>query len=301
MLRSASADGARVDGPSVSCIVCGASALDPSRLTGLMRCRSCGFVTANLALADKDLAALYGKDYFHGSEYFDYLEERESLRLNFTKRLETLAQLAGGLRGRSLLEVGCAYGFFLELAGEKGLEAHGIDITVDGVRYANERLGVRAQMGDYLSTTRAPVDLVTMWDTVEHLPRPDLFVAKAARELAPGGLLAITTGDIGSFNARMRKGSWRMIHPPTHLHYFSVPTISLLLQRNGLDVVHVSHPGVSRRLHAMSYMIFDQRLALSRLHRAMKWLLPDVPITVNLFDVMFVVARKPYASAGAPA
>ena len=61
-----------------------------------------------------------------------------------------------------------------------------------------------------------------MWDTIEHLKRPDLFVQKAAADLRPGGLIALTTGDIGSLNARLRGARWRMIHPPTHLHYFSV-------------------------------------------------------------------------------
>ena len=173
------------------------------------------------------------------------------------------------------------------------MEARGIDITRDGVDYARNALGVNAECGDYLALRTHPVDIIAMWDTVEHLPRPDLFIAKAAADLKPGGVLAITTGDVGSLNARMRGSRWRMIHPPTHLHYFSVPTLSRLLQRNGLEVIHVSHPGISRRLHAILYMVLDQRLGAHRLHRVATRVAPNIAVTLNLLDIMFIVARKP--------
>lgn len=276
---------------SSRCLVC-EGRLDASPLGGLRRCADCGFVTAAADLDATDYAALYGKNYFHGSEYLDYVEERESLRLNFAGRMSTLEKIAGGLRGKSLLEIGCAYGFFLELARELGIEACGIDIAAEAVRYAQETVGVRAEYGDYLALQTGPVDLIAMWDTVEHLPRPDQFIEKAAADLRPGGLIAITTGDIGSLNARMRGRYWRMIHPPTHLHYFSVVTLSRLLVRHGLDIVHVTHPGVSRRLHAILYLVLAHRLQARTLCRMATRMLPNWLVTLNLFDIMFVVARK---------
>jgi SAM-dependent methyltransferase len=276
---------------SPRCLVC-KGRLDASPLGGLRRCADCGFVTAATDLDATDFAALYGKDYFHGSEYLDYVEERESLRLNFADRMSTLEEITGGLRGKSLLEIGCAYGFFLELAREHGVEACGVDTAAEAVRYAQETLGVRAECGDYLALRTGPVDLIAMWDTVEHLPRPDLFIGKAAADLRPGGLIAITTGDIGSLNARMRGRCWRMIHPPTHLHYFSVVTLSRLLVRHGFDIVHVTHPGVSRRLHSILYLVLAHRLQARGLCRVATRMLPNLSVTLNLFDIMFVVARK---------
>jgi hypothetical protein len=132
-----------------------------------------------------------------------------------------------------------------------------------------------------------------MWDTIEHLKRPDLFVEKASADLAPGGLLAITTGDIGSWNARLRGAKWRMIHPPTHLHYFSVDTISRLLRRHGFEIAHVSHPGNARNLRSILYYLLSWGKAESPVHKAlMRWRAFDLRITVNFFDIMFVVARR---------
>ena len=45
--------------------------------------------------------------------------------------------------------------------------------------------------GDYLNTDlRRQVDIVAMWDTIEHLKRPDLFIKKMASDIKPGGLLS---------------------------------------------------------------------------------------------------------------
>ena len=275
------------------CLVCG-GALGASKLPGLLRCTRCGFVTANLSISDEALKALYGEDYFHGNEYLDYQAEEQSLRANFRDRIRTLQRVVPRLSEAELFEIGCAYGYFLAEVAAGVRAAAGIDISDDAVAAAREKRNVDAVCGDYLGH-RLPrqVDIIALWDTVEHLKRPDLFIAKAAADLKPGGHIALTTGDIDSLNARLRGGNWRMIHPPTHLHYFSVATLGALLERHGFEIVHASHPGNSRNLRSILYYVLALRLKFHRLYEALKGNpLLDFRITVNLFDIMFVVARK---------
>jgi SAM-dependent methyltransferase len=278
---------------SFACLVCGGHSRQ-SRLPGLFACEQCGFVSADLSIPDEELARLYGQNYFQGGEYGNYLDDEAALKLNFRHRISDLQQIVPSFERCSVFEIGCAYGFFLELVAPCVEHAAGIDISESAVRYAREVRGVDAQSGNYL-TTRIPrsVDIIVMWDTIEHLKRPDLFIAKAAHDLAAGGHLAFTTGDIGSFNARLRGRRWRMIHPPTHLHYFSVPTVSRLLERNGFEVVHVSHPGYARFIRYILYILLVREWKLERLYRAIeKWKGLDLRFTLNLRDIMFVVARK---------
>jgi len=278
---------------SDACLVCG-GALGPARIPGLLACRACGFVTADVRLSDAELAALYGPDYFHGEEYHDYLAEEASLRDNFRRRLVTLRRVVPGLAQARLFEIGCAYGFFLDEARGHVAAAAGMDIAEAAVAHGAARFGVDARCGDYLATPLpAPPDVIAMWDTIEHLPRPDLFLEKAAADLAPGGHVAITTGDIGSAFARFRGRRWRMIHPPTHLHYFSAATLSKLLEAKGFEVVHLSHPGVTRNVRSALYIILALKLGQPRLFRLVRALrVFDFRLTLNLFDIMFVVARK---------
>lgn len=58
-------------------------------------------------------------------------------------------------------------------------------------------------------------------------------------------------------------------------------------------MVHVSHPGVTRNVQSALYIILALKLGmpgLFRLVRAMR--IFDFSLTVNLHDIMFVVARR---------
>ena len=277
----------------ISCLVCGGR-YESSPISGLLYCSSCGFTSADVHMSDEEFHSLYGEDYFHGREYLDYVAEEDSLRLNFKRRISVLKSLVPDLSAAELFEIGCAYGFFLDEMKSMVKQASGIDISAEAVRYAVDKLHAKASLGDYLTfDIGRQVDVVTMWDTIEHLKRPDLFVQKAAGDLKVGGILAITTGDIGSLNARLRGAAWRMIHPPTHMHYFSTATLSKLLVRNGFQIVHVSHPGNSRRVRSILFFL----LMLKSKHPKLYGWLEKVPmanarVTLNLYDIMFVVGRK---------
>jgi SAM-dependent methyltransferase len=214
--------------------------------------------------------------------------------LNFRYRIATLRRLIPDLQSAILLEIGCAYGFFLDEVRGAVRHATGIDISCDAVAFAVKEYGLDARHGDYLAMDFGrPLDIVALLDTVEHLKRPDLVIEKIARDLRAGGFIALTTGDIGSLNARLRGRRWRMIHPPSHLHYFSVASLSRLLDRCGFDIVHVSHPGTSRMLAAMAYIIFAIRMNCRSLYNAFVRLpIARWRLHLNLFDIMFVVARR---------
>lgn len=246
------------------------------------------------AISDTELHRLYGADYFHGGEYADYLREEDELKHNFEARLKTLLELTPSRRAARLLEIGCAYGFFLDLAQRYFTSVQGIDIAEKPVAWAREHLGVNALAGDFLTADLGePFDIVCMWDTIEHLKAPDLYLARCAEIINPGGLLAITTGDAGSLNARLRGRKWRQIHPPTHLHYFSAATLSRLVDKYGFEIIHLQHPGTMRSLRMIFYIILALRLGKSGLFTLFDRLpLMNWRLSVNLGDLMFIVARR---------
>lgn len=275
------------------CIICSGE-LAAARIMGLSRCTVCGFLTADLQIPDAELSRIYGHEYFNGSEYLDYAAEAGSLALNFERRIRVLKMLAPDLASADLLDIGCAYGYFLQTVAPHIRRASGIDISATAIDYAVNRLNLDAVAHDYLTFNLGrKVDIITMWDTIEHLKRPDLYIHKAAQDLHAGGLLAITTGDSGSLNARLRGKSWRMIHPPTHLHYFSTDTLCALLASHGFEVVHISHPGNSRKLRSILYFLTVLK-GVRRNWYDLTQNLPffDLSVTVNLFDIMYVVARR---------
>lgn len=232
------------------CIVCSGSQWRPHFMV-LEQCGQCGFIRADLRWSDEQIEALYSAKYFQGEEYADYLVEKTSHRRNFARRYREITQISGPLT--SVFEVGCAYGFWLECMAAKGIRCAGIDVCEEAVAYASKELGQQATAGDFLELAIEPgqYEAFCMWDTIEHLPRPDLFVERIVSLLPAKGWFFATTGDIGSRMARYRGPRWRMIHPPTHLQYFSGETLSRLLASRGLRVRAVRSVPVYRNLRSV--------------------------------------------------
>jgi SAM-dependent methyltransferase len=277
-----------------ACIVCGGGASRPFH-PGLLRCAACGHAWADVELSPEQLADLYRRDYFFGDEYLDYVADRALIEKNFKLRLAVLDRYLEPARHRRLLEVGCAYGFFLDLVHERMESATGIDITEDGVRYARETLGRDAILGDLLTHDFGDrsFDVACLWDTIEHLARPDLHLERIAALTRPGALLTVTTGDIGSLNARINGKRWRLIHPPTHLHYFTSTSLLRLLDRSGFEPVYDRTCGFYRSVDFTAHNVFVLRWGMPWAYDLLKRLrLTGFYFYLDLFDIRYVVARR---------
>lgn len=273
------------------CLVCGQRDLRPY-LDILLRCAGCEFVTARLD-APVEARKLYEGDYFTGQEYLDYRADEAFFKKNFGARLEAIRRQQPAGR---LLELGAAYGFFLDLA-RRHYDVLGFEVNPEAARHAREAFGVDVRTDDFLSVPAEalgpPFDVVVMWDVIEHLERPDLFVQRIAEISRPGACLYITTGDIGSRVARWRGRRWRMIHPPSHLHYFDRRTLRLLLERYGWRVVDVRSIGVSRSVLQVLYSILVLRLRMPGLYRLAERVIPRTwGFRVNTGDIMQVTAER---------
>jgi SAM-dependent methyltransferase len=285
--------------PASHCLVCGGTTLEP-HLGDLLRCRACAFVTARLD-GPIDASALYSEAYFRGAEYLNYAADEAFIKRTLRPRLA--AVLAGRQTGR-LLEIGAAYGFFLDLARQH-FDTVGFEVSTAAARYAREHLGLDVRSDDFLAARLddigGPVDVTVMLDVIEHLERPDRVVAHIAELSRPGALLLITTGDIGSPLARWRGRRWRLIHPPTHLHYFSRATLTRLLVAHGFSVRHTTTVPVVRSLRQILYSILVLRGGYTRVYDAAeRWLPPTWGVSLNTFDIMQVVAERVAPPPGEP-
>ena len=280
-----------------ACIVCDADAWAPL-YRALVRCARCGFVRAADLPSPDDLARLYGPGYFQGGEYADYLGDERAHRENFRRRFARITAVAG--RIESLYEIGCAYGLWLQTARANGVRAAGIDISAEAVRHAAGTLKLDAALGAFDDARIAPgqYQAYCMWDTLEHLPHPETCVAKIAELLAAGGWFFLTTGDAGAPHARRQAERWRMIHPPTHLQYFSRETVRRFLARHGLRATHIESTPVCRSVHGTLVGLKRFGTGPQRAVAGLVSALAPPAITrrlrfsIDLGDIMLVCARK---------
>ncbi|MGA3150556.1 MAG: class I SAM-dependent methyltransferase [Candidatus Saccharimonadales bacterium] len=281
------------------CPACGYKQLEDNYRT-LLQCRRCGHAVAKTFPSAKQLEKIYARDYFFGKEYFDYIADRPALEKNFKKRLKQLSDTYD--RNASVIEIGCAYGYFLNLIKDKVASHKGFDVNQEGVDFARRILKVNATTQNFLDAklSESSIDTVYMWDVIEHLPHPELFIAKISTLLKPGGHVVLTTGDISSLLPRLRKDNWRLIHPPTHLHYFTPQSLERLFKRHGIKVISVRHKGVHRNLGSVLHQLTYNRKAKNKSAIVFEGLTNAAKVTglhklnvpLNTGDIMEVVAVK---------
>jgi 2-polyprenyl-3-methyl-5-hydroxy-6-metoxy-1,4-benzoquinol methylase len=266
----------------------------------IARCPGCGLIFRRDLPEASDLPRLYGEDYFRadseeatGVGYLDYLADEETHRRNAHRRLRLLEKFQQPAR---LLDVGCAAGFFVAEASEKGWDASGIDLAVGPTAWGRDQLGVTLETGQFLDLRpQGEFDAITMWDYLEHTLRPRAEIERAAALLRKGGILALSTGDADSRVAKLSGQRWHLLTPRHHNFYFTPRTLGRYLEESGLDVLTTRYfwsfysiAYLGHKLQTMSESKPVQRGADLLSHDAFR----RVGMPVNLWDIMTVVARK---------
>jgi SAM-dependent methyltransferase len=216
------------------------------------------------------------------------VQAREVLHSQFQQDVALLNKL-GAKRGR-LLELGCAYGFFLDQAKDY-YEVSGVELCEAAVQACKARGHLDVYHGQVSKESLArfeKVDVVVMLDVIEHLADPLEALEAAADKLNVGGLLLLTTGDFASLLARVAGSRWRLMTPPQHLWFFTPRSFEVLSSRLHMEVIYLDHPW--KRV-PFGLIIYQLCRFLSIQPTLPAWV-HRFGIPVNLFDAMRIVFRK---------
>jgi SAM-dependent methyltransferase len=251
----------------------------------IVECLSCGLVY-DQPRGQQEAATAYTESYYRGVVYADYLAERPVIRKNAGRALGEIERYTSG---RDLLDIGCAAGFFLEAARDRGWRVRGIEISEYAANHAR-KLGLTVDLGSIVSAPPGlpPFDVVTLWDTIEHIDRPDLAVANIHKLLKPGGLLVASTGDYASLLRRLTGRRWRLFGDPTHRFFFTERTLGDLLSKAGFRIQKVHRQG---KAVGLPMILHQSPLPLGK--AVGRWLDQrgwHPSFYVNLWDVMTVFA-----------
>ena len=144
------------------CPACGRLADHRRRFTvngcDIIQCRDCGLGRTN-RVGDFDPARYYTADYFAGRRadgYSDYLGAEPVLRREFARSVQFVRRFRSGGK---LLELGCAYGFFLTEAASF-FDVAGIELAREPAEHA-QRSGLHVLHGSANSEISAELDDLT--------------------------------------------------------------------------------------------------------------------------------------------
>jgi 2-polyprenyl-3-methyl-5-hydroxy-6-metoxy-1,4-benzoquinol methylase/spore coat polysaccharide biosynthesis predicted glycosyltransferase SpsG len=191
----------------------------------------------------------YGKDYFfreYEKQYGkSYLDDFEHISTMSKPRLKILESLTG--RPGRILDVGCAYGPFLAEAKVRGWIPAGMDVSEEGIRHVQEKLGINAVYGDFLESAvhfpEGAFDVVTLWYVIEHFEELDRVLKMVSRLLPAGGIFAFSTPNLTGISGRKDLSGFLRKSPADHSTIWSPAIARRLLPRYGLRIRRIRITG----------------------------------------------------------
>jgi len=238
---------------SRGCPVCGSRvnrAEHRQKEKSYFRCSKCGIAYLETFSGE---TTRYEKEYFF-EEYRKqygrtYLDDFERIRVFAKERLAELGKLSPGLTGKTILDVGCAYGPFLAEAGARGLFPYGVDVAEDAVEYVGNVLAIPAWRGDFLAFDPEEAfgvegfDIVTLWYVIEHFRDLDAALRKISGILRSGGILALSTPNGKGISGRRKGGDFYRNSPNDHFSVWDPASAKSLLEKYGFIVKRVRVTG----------------------------------------------------------
>jgi 2-polyprenyl-3-methyl-5-hydroxy-6-metoxy-1,4-benzoquinol methylase len=229
----------------VSCDLCGQD--DPALLVTkngfrVVQCRGCELVFVSPRPKFSALKEIYDADTF-----FEHQVTRagdESWRPVAEERVDLINKLHPG-RG-TLLDVGCSAGWFMGVAQDAGWKVVGFDVATASVGHARSR-GFDARLAtlDQHDLPPASFDVITMFDSIEHMPSPMRALRSAHRLLRDDGIVMITTPNVAGLLPKLTYrllarpfGAWDHPGPPGHIYQFSDKTLASALERTGFESIY---------------------------------------------------------------
>lgn len=229
-------------GSETRCPVC----VSPSRVWtdingfSLSHCPGCGCRFVWPQPSAEELEKIYSGEYFDGTNegwgFASYEALAPSLRRMFRAHLGRIARFAPGT-GR-LLDVGCAYGFFLAEAKAAGWDVSGVEISPEAAAKASELTGAPVFAGTLAqaasSLEEGSFDVVTFWDTLEHVSDPVADLSLANAMLREGGSVFLTVPKAwGPLPAIMGRTWFGYKKAGEHLFFHTRKSLAEALERAG--------------------------------------------------------------------
>jgi SAM-dependent methyltransferase len=217
-------------------------------------CPTCDVETGNLQAGIENISLHAAVDEIARENGLRSLRKK-----NFDTILRTLTELRPNTSKESLLDVGAAHGWFVELAVKQFSKVIGIEPDKRMVVHAQSN-GISLRTGyfpDCLDESEL-FDVIIFNDVFEHIPDPGNTLASAFQHLNKGGILVLNLPVASGFFYRISKllvrvgfpmpfeRMWQKDMPSPHLYYFTKYGLSKLSERIGLTAVsHMPLPAIT--------------------------------------------------------
>lgn len=241
-------------GRRMNCPVCGKGADNAGAVAArtaehtYRRCPACGMIYMSWTMAEK---ARYNADYFGGqykAQYGKtYLEDFESIKAQGIRRMGQINRIAK--KKGTILDIGCAYGPFLQAAHDNKWDVFGIDVSMQAVSYVQSSLLFPASAAHFPDFDAArefgisQFDAVTMWFVIEHFQDLDSVLRAVSQLVKADGVFAFSTPSGEGVSAKLSRQKFFEQSPSDHYTIWEPSMAASILKKYGFRAERIVSTG----------------------------------------------------------
>lgn len=184
-------------------------------------------------------------EYYQSEDYISHTDSKRNLfekayhlvrSISLRSKLNLINSFS--TENKTLLDVGCGTGDFLQKAQQSNWKVFGIEPNNEAREIANIKTKKAVYGNDeLLNFEKQSFDVITLWHVLEHLPNLEMNVKQFYELLKPEGTLIIAVPNYKSFDALHYKNFWAAYDVPRHLWHFNKASISKLVSKQSFKVV----------------------------------------------------------------
>ena len=184
-------------------------------------------------------------EYYKSEDYISHTDTKRNLlefayhkvrEISLKRKLKLINSF--GSESKSLLDIGCGTGDFLETALKDNWSITGIEPNESARQIANSKTNNSVFETEELSKLKPrSFDVITLWHVLEHLPDLEMHTALFKSLLKPNGTLVIAVPNYKSYDADYYKNFWAAYDVPRHLWHFSKIAIEGLFKKENMKLV----------------------------------------------------------------
>lgn len=210
----------------------------------IVSCEKCGLVYVSDILADDFYEDTYSSDKYAdvvsklGFDSHQYRKERFG-----SERITKINEYVNSITNPSFLDVGCSTGFVVQSAAEHEWKSKGIDLNAHAVKFGKDTYDLNLTSENFFELTEK-FDCIGMYDVLEHVSNPRMFLEQAHNLLNSNGIIHIYVPNWNSASRYILGQDAHFIWPSHHLTYFTPHTLLDMVQNNGFKVIEMETEGL---------------------------------------------------------
>lgn len=185
-----------------------------------------------------------------------YKQDEANIKKMATLRLAHIKQLLGsaGAEKKWVLDIGAAYGFFLDVAFQNGFSTAGVEISKHAARFIapSHRMFFgdveKLNFKNLLKSCKTDhFEIISMWYVIEHFPSLDSLLKNISMGQKKGDVFALSTPNFQGISARKNTEAFVETSPPDHFHLFSAKGLAELFGNYNYRLVKIVSTGIHKQ------------------------------------------------------